>query len=388
MTTLDLEISSNWPVYSFNYSWNSQFFSHKITVPVDCAPSEDSLFRVALLSRPINSDFVKVKGVTPYIATKKFFEKHTKSVIEVDSVVNGEGGCAIKELGGQKVNLAFSGGFDSISALAIIGEDNVNLMSNDFGGAFKRESDFFRYFNPSIFTWELRGLRTEQVIRFNESVDWRFMISTPLLYQSGSEVLFVGTGTILESGPFWYSGAARSEFKSYSSYGLGPNVATVNPVACLSEYLTTKIAIKFLGNEMIERSLDSLASTGSFKRYRKEVLMSLVRGEPVPSVNPSVKLHRYGKGYGDDIIAMYLVWKLGLNWVLKNYCPDIPTSSKYLDMSFFEKFNSGNLMVFDSLFRDNLINSFKNFGINGYDGYDSGRIEVSKMFREEMLGKR
>lgn len=210
-------------------------------------------------------------------------------------------------------------------------------------------------------------------------------IAPSLLYKGLDNSLVIGTGTILESGPFWYSGFERENFVSYSSYGLGPGVVALNPIASLSEYLTTKIAFIYLGDDLVYKSLDSLAAPNSFKRYRKEVFLSLIKDEPVPSIVDQDKRHIFGKGFSDDIISLYLVWKLGLDWVESNYCMNVPKESIYLDMSFFEFFNSNNLKVIDFELRSEIINSFGKFGIDGFGDYDLRRLNASSLMRQYFL---
>ncbi|WP_454106279.1 hypothetical protein [Marinobacter sp. MBR-105] len=342
---------------------------------------DDSIFRVAILSRPKNSEDYVVVGVTPEKVTLNYYEKYLKAKIDCESCDNDHF-FKLDKVGENVPYLCFSGGFDSLSSYFVLGQ--ANLISNDFGGDFKREADFFKKFDPLTFKWNLRD-RRESSFKFNESIDWRFMLAPSLLKRKRGEQLVIATGTIMEASPFWWRFKGFSDFSGYSDFGFGPGVSVINPVSCLSEYLTTKLVVDTLSEEVLYESLRSLAPQSSLKRYRKEVLIDIVKGRVPSCADENMRRHVFGSGFGDDMVALYLVWKLGVEWVRSNYCSNIPEASKYLDFSFFERVNVNNLDFFDVDFRSKLIKFMESKYIGFFDENDNSRVERAFNFRVDHL---
>ena len=379
----------------FMYDFGGNKFDHTLELPQDCSPTDDSLFRIAFLSRPQNAHEYNIRGISAEHSSVSFFESQHKCKINViDGETSDENEEAIRTLSLADINLSFSGGFDSIASLSATGK-TTKLISHDFGGVFAREALFFKKFDGAVFKWHLRGNRHDQHLKFNESIDWRFMLAPLLCYKEKKKPYVISTGTILESSPFWFCSRKRPdsvaykhcgfENSEYGNFGFGPNVAIINPVSAVSEYSTAKLAADYLDTDMLSESLESLADKGTLKRYRKEILVSLVTGAEVRACDIKTPKHIFGRGFTDDILTMYLVWKLGHNWVKKNYCENIPFYSSYIDMSFFEKVNTFNLETFDSKMKIELLNFFKTKGLVPFESGDAERLETSIKFRNDFL---
>ncbi|MDH2012959.1 hypothetical protein N5J66_03065 [Pseudomonas juntendi] len=366
----------------FSYEGEAVSFTHEIRHPDDLPATDDSLFRIAILSRPANDTNYSISGVTPYLESVEFFENAYNCTITTPTFAtpNYE---PLKSLT-DDVYLCFSGGFDSVAAKAILPE-STHLISNEFGGAFEREALFFKNFQTQVLQWDLRRVRPEGKMKFNESIDWRFMLAPGLLFKQENKPITLATGTILEASPFWYSGTPKPEFQSYSNFGFGRDVSIINPVSCISEYSTTLIAAKVLSPVFLNKSLDSLAPLKSLKRYRKEVLIALTKGEAVPNPHADMPKHVFGRGFSDDTIALYLVWKLGKDWVKLNYCSNIPQHSEYLDMSFFEKIHTNNLNCFSSKDKQDILDKLQRFELPLYDDDDYLNITKSIALRQAFL---
>ncbi|EPJ8754200.1 MAG: hypothetical protein ACTMIS_02810 [Pseudomonas putida] len=366
----------------FSYESEAVSFTHELRHPEHLPATDDALFRIAILSRPANDINYSITGVIPNSGSVDFFEKAYNCTITTPTRPIPDN--APSKILADDVYLCFSGGFDSIAAKAIL-PASTHLISNEFGGAFEREALFFKQFHTQILQWDLRRARPEGKMKFNESIDWRFMLAPGLLFKKENKPIALATGTILEASPFWYSGNVKPEFQSYSNFGFGGEVSIINPVSCISEYATTLIAARVLTPDFLRKSLDSLAPVKSVKRFRKEVLIALAEGKAIPTPHLDMPKHIFGRGFSDDVIALYLVWKLGRDWVNLNYCSNIPAHSEYLDMSFFEKIHTNNLNCFNSQDKQNILNNLQRFELSEYDKDDYLNITKSMELRQAFL---
>lgn len=362
---------------SFKYYYNkNKKFSHTLEYPKSIIPLDDSLFRIALLSRPDNSERYEIEGLKVHESVKNHFENQLGSLINVP---------LDEELLAKKQKivslpkhtlLCFSGGFDSVAAMALL-DNSTGLLSIDFGGWFEREALFFKKFKTTTVKWKLRGSRSNQSVKFNESIDWRFLLAPALLFRKEHEHLAILTGTIMEAAPYWFNGIERPKFKEYNK-DYGSSVALVNPIACLTEYATTLIISKYLSSEDIQLSLKSLASPNSIKAFRKKTLLSLVEGTTLPKPHKKMSKHRYGTSFADDFLAIYFCWKCGRDWVLNNYVDQLPSVTYNIDMSFVEKANQINLDALNEGLRSDVVNKLKEYNIEMYTENDFLELEKVK----------
>lgn len=381
---MHINIGRNKRSIEFKYFFKDKLFSHELHLPDDCEPLDDSLFRIAIFTRPENATKYFISGVSAEKSTRLFFENHYKCEIEVaDGETVSEQLQNITDTS-SGINLSFSGGFDSLSSLFVTGE-KTKLFSQSFGGKFQREADFFSLFNTNVFKWDLRGERYNQSVVFNEALDWRFMLSPLLCYRKFNQPFIISTGTIIESSPYWYSSSFVKNFTNYSNSGFGPNVALLNPVSSISEYSTTYLSTEFLSSEMLAKCLESVASVGTLKRYRKETLLGVVFESSIPDAPQSMPRHSFGNGLTDDILSLYLVWKLGYDWVKFNYCENIPLAAKFIDMSFIERVNTRSLNSFDLITKNSFIKKFSSRGLKFYEENDYKRLEQSLELRNSFL---
>ena len=363
---LNISIFRDQYEYKFVYEYDDEIFIHDLTSPLIL--NDESIFVVAILSRPANFDEIRINALSVDEAYIDFFEKTTKSKI-VCSRKNSTTIHRLREkldIEKEKIYLGFSGGFDSVAAKGILGE-SAELVSIDFGGAFSREEEFFKVFNPSTFGWNIRKTR-KYAKKFNEGLDWRFMLAPVAACAISSKMNVISTGSIFEASPFWFSANNIKKFSKYSAFGMGPAISMINPVAALTEYSTTKIALATLGEELISKSLKSLASERSFKFYRKQVLLSLIRGESLPE-NKST-MHKFGSSLADDFLTLYLGWRVGWKWVAENYAL-LPVDFSFdINMKFVEKYSLNNLHSFCANGSGFLAEKYKLFDIEPFTDDD------------------
>lgn len=281
--------------------------------------------------------------------------------------------------------MGFSGGFDSMAAKAILPMEQLQCVSIDFGGNFKRESEFFKTLDTNIIKWDIRNERLNSLRKFNESQNWRFMLSPLCLLRERNSNIIISTGTILEASPFWMNPEKRNELKYYSDAGYGVGVSLINPVAGISEYGTTKIVNQTYSEDIVMSSLCSLASPTSFKFYRKKCLLAAVKGNPnLIQKKDLVKKHILGQSFADDLICLYFCWKFGIDWAREFFADNIPSKLKLHNMAFFEKLNTNNLKIIDAELRECLINKILSYGIEIYSEDDYLNLGL---VREQLISK-
>jgi hypothetical protein len=361
--------------YTFIYrggDYNDEFrFNINSSFSLDS--SDDSLFRVAILSRPFNSEVFYFPDL---IITKSYishFESTLRCRIFAHEIIP-DSRIEYPKVMSQEVLLAFSGGFDSISAMSLLGERAVPV-SMSFGGDFQREFDFFSGFNTKIIHSDIRAPGKG----FPEGLDWRFLIAPVSLINTQQRTKFIATGSILEASDFSFTEGRDRCFSSYQALDLGPGVSYITPVMGLSEYGTTLIARRALTREDFSRSLASLASEKSFKSYRKRVLQSIVDGDSPPEIDPDIHRHLFGKGFTDDVLALYFAWKFGIDWVKRNYLRDNDFEAPKIDMGFMERYNQGYLS-FDVDFNFEIESRLKNFDMLPYKEDDYISIARARDF--------
>lgn len=381
--TIEFEYSSN--SAKFNYYFDGGEFCHVLKIPQGFVLKrpENSFARIAVLSRPVNAERIFLpNNLMLDVLSHYSFEKTTKSNINCFIDDNHSYDFKYNNLP-DKIRLAFSGGFDSVCALALI-EDKARLFSIDFLGYFKRERDFFQDFHTDIFEWDIRQ-PLKNNFPFNEGLDYRFLISPATLYLS-EELNGVVTGTVLEASEFQYTSNKRNNFLAYNPDVYGSGLVPIPFVTSLSEYCTAKIAFNYLGENRINDSLRSLAFENSFKNYRKKCLVAAVLNKGIPEKPKNIERHIFGKYLADDIISLYFVWKFGYEAVLSNFCDGIDYKLiKDVDMSFFERANDNNLLVVDPVLRNLIISKLNFYGISLYKSGDLDLLERSLHLRRLII---
>lgn len=374
---MQIKIENLHNTYKISYIDFDLDFQHFITVPDNKKIERSDFFRLAIFARPKNSNFYTILGTSIDERHKSDIEKNLKCEVRAYTHPSRAFKGNIEAMPSDSY-LCFSGGFDSVAANYLLGESS-KLISIDFSGEFSREATFFKKFNPINFKWTLRGKQPHNKIIFNENLDWRFLIAPATLLQKENPVCIL-TGTILEASPFWFSGQKRADFSTYSQSTLGTGATVIGPVSSISEYGTTLIANYCLSKDELEESLTSLAAPQSFKLYRKKVLLSIINQDNLPKRPEIIKKHFFGSSFGEDIVALYVAWKIGGEWAKKNYVDNLPDGWGEIDMQYFERINIENMKLIDCKFRDFLVGRMKDLGLSFCDNDDLNNIEKTKNF--------
>lgn len=364
--------------YSFAYINDNDYFCHTIIVESSTIEIEDdSLFKIALLSNPYEAKdrVLTVIGVTISTESIGHFEKElkckiiceTKSSNKMESIKNEI--ASNNEPNSSNMVLCFSGGFDSLAALALL-DKSVNTISIDFGAVFSREGLFFRGFDTNVLQWNLREKRLNLTKKFDESKNWQFMLVTSTIFKEENKPFYIVTGSIMESSSALLNPIDKPNMETYTGSVFGKDVHMLNIVGGITEYGTALIVKRSYKEDVVKRSLFSLADENSFKFFRKRCLLAIIDDNISEIVVPFKNKYKYGTGITDDIIVLYFIWKLGIDWVRTYYAIDVPDSAINFNMAFFEKINLNSMGHICGSLREEMILKLKSFGMTTYNSED------------------
>lgn len=196
---------------------------------------------------------------------------------------------------GASTILNFSGGFDSLAALALYGR-SLPLVSMDFGEKFKREREFFKSFNTAIVATNARPYEKS----------WTFMGIGAVLLADYFHAGYVSFGSILEASP-WGMVSRTGARKGHPVFSVA-SLEETNPLAGLTEFGTAMLAARAFP-EIVDKSLVSLADRHTEKYLRKHLLLKLVQnriGSPSVADYPEPTLTEpleFGSNFAADFLA-------------------------------------------------------------------------------------
>ncbi|MBF0580791.1 hypothetical protein [Corynebacterium sp. ED61] len=272
--------------------------------------------------------------------------------------------------------LNFSGGFDSLSALALLPED-TELVSLDFGGRFSREREFFRLFDPKIVS---TNLAQTSLRRFS----WSFMGIGPLLYRDSVKSRYFAFGSIYEASGFKLNEPTKKNFTFPAFSGVGYESAM--PVAGISEIGTAQIILNE-SPEIVEHSLRSLASPGEEKYFRKIAIVQTVADRlgidvTVPPMDFEQKVHyEFGESFAVDVTALYLLSE-GRGYLADKLVKEIPGVLKRealnTDMTFLQRVNPHHYSSYPSVLSGGLIEGMQRAGLRWYKENDFENLKKFK----------
>ncbi|OOB79956.1 MAG: hypothetical protein BEN18_02185 [Epulopiscium sp. Nuni2H_MBin001] len=239
----------------------------------------------------------------------------------------------------NNIILNFSGGFDSLAALCIM-PDNTKLVSIDFGHWFIAEQKFFAKFAPYTVKTNFRQLKYDKA-------SWTFKGIASILY---SEHLGGGLntfGTILEATPY--------NFISYQRINKTGIVQPFNLVGLTDVKFThgltevgTAMVLSHYKPELINDSLQSLSKPGSEKRYRKQLLTSIVskkfnKNIFIELTDKPISQVDFGTNFALDFLALYELKHVSLsevNATVINIPQEVIALVNRLSLNFYEKLNT------------------------------------------------
>ncbi|MEV8144214.1 hypothetical protein [Specibacter sp. NPDC078709] len=238
---------------------------------------------------------------------------------------------------GRTTALNFSGGFDSLAALALMPE-NRKLVSLDFGGSFERESKFFNSFDTTVVRTNFRNLGFA-------SNHWTFMGIGTILLRDYLEIETYSFGSILEASP-WNFKQSHFTNKPQPVFAAA-DMAQFNPVLGLTEVGTVMVIAKHLP-ELFAKSLSSLAAPKSEKLNRKIILLNIVQELFSDDFGISVQQDtteahfEFGKSLASDFLSLYICKRKGkkkAEELVSKIPHDIDSFLKGRTLDFFEKIN-------------------------------------------------
>jgi hypothetical protein len=268
------------------------------------------------------------------------------------------------------VTLNFSGGFDSLAAKCVM-PDHTNLVSMDFGGRFSRERAFFENFDTCIVSTNL----LETPLRYNS---WSMMGIASILFSDYLATDFQTFGSILEAGPNNFSDqpvAARNiSFPPFLAAGM----ENAPYVLGLTEVGTLKV-IGHYDPDLIAPSLESLATPGEEKRFRKQVL-SLITSEKISKdfnlniiQRPSQPHFKFGQSFAVDFLAIYVIKNAGVD-IASHTVREIPDEvvklASRLSLTFYERLNTNFVNHFPKNLVGGLLSKLGDAGIVPYTASD------------------
>lgn len=264
--------------------------------------------------------------------TKNTIQTHTKASLTcrdgADTVVRP----------GSSTALNFSGGFDSLAALALL--DNPELVSLDFGGRFDRERKFFNRFNPHIIETNLVDLGLNRN-------SWQFMGIGTILLRNELNIRHYSFGSIMAGSLARLISGPQDQYHT----GLWTNRALatrrLNPVAGISEIGSLRIVVQNYPQLLID-ALSSVANPKEDKYTRKTQMLRAVCkdvGVPIeiPKQEQSIRKLRWGQSLATDLSSIYVMTKLGVSEVAETYENGIPDAIadtiSDLNLDFYTRFN-------------------------------------------------
>lgn len=239
---------------------------------------------------------------------------------------------------GPAVGLAFSGGFDSVTARDLL-PDNPHLISMDFGGNFARERPMFEAFGSNIVETNLVSIGLNRY-------SWAFMAAGNRLLRGSLQLGTLSFGTILEARDKYilrFKSQTQPGRSSLSDIALTP---VINPVLGLTEVGTARYVVGQYP-QLVDAVLSSVANPGEPKSYRKALLVQAaslrLTGRSGDSPLPPSNRLTWGSNTAADFLAPYLVKVLGIQAVQAAYLDLLPDElsviADQLDLTFYERFN-------------------------------------------------
>ena len=254
-----------------------------------------------------------------------------KEYLQVDFETKGIVQDEIKYSYSEKLLLAFSGGFDSLSSFELLKRSkcDFDIASLDFGGRFSREKEFFKRFSPHV-------IKTNFVdLKLNKN-SMSFMYIPIILY---SKHLNTGYGMIADIFETGYNLYNRDDDLPLSFLDITnmPLVLGFTQVGLASVLIKTR-------PELIDLSLKSLASPRHEKRYRKQLMVKTLSEklnkrvflEPVE--NP-LKFE-WGDSVQNDFLCLYFIKNAGLeeaSKIMDNIPEEAINLANSLSLDFYEK---------------------------------------------------
>lgn len=266
-----------------------------------------------------------------------------KLLIEISSYTHSE--VTAKELSAEYYQhpttstlfLNFSGGLDSLAAYYLVPKDTI-LISLNFGVEYEREYSFYKKFNPLIVKTNLLETKLDKN-------SWSFMGIGSLFLSEQFNAKYISFGTIIEAAPSGISkNTPYTNNETFPSFRLA-QLENAPYVGGLTE-MGTLLIVAQNNPTLINQSLISLAPPTSSKRYRKQLLASIVEKNlnldlKLDLVSPPRKpFFNFGEHFVEDFLSIYMIKHLGvenISSLITNIPDDIIELATSLSLTFYER---------------------------------------------------
>lgn len=272
-----------------------------------------------------------------------------------------------KSYGNHTLN--FSGGFDSLAALAFL-PSNSSLVSMDFGGHFSREMEMIQMFDTN--TVKTNILETN--FRKNS---WLFMFIGSILYKDYLNTDFNISGGVIGAGFLKNTNFLNNYNTAIPIKESG--MTSIPYTLGLSEVAAIKVALNNYPNSL-DLSLKSLANPREEKRFRKQTLLQIElenSNSPLFLHNtvekPAKPFSKWGENLLHDHLSLYIIKNVGFEYA-SLITSEIPESTidfvSNLDMNFFERYNTDIVKYIPSQYRNTFFNTVNRAEILPYERRD------------------
>ena len=298
----------------------------------------------------------------------------TKSNVSASSVDNNMQNF---HLGDEKIMINFSGGMDSLAAKILLG-DCAQLVSISF---FDREYDFFKKFNPHTLETNFRQLGYADN-------DWTFMGVGSILFSNYLNCKYHLFGTILEA----YYMQVRKDVSSRKRYSIMPfcyaGLTDIKLIQGITE-IGTALIVCNSAPYLVNDSLISLSPPGSEKRYRKQLIIDILKERfdlnlyiDYVEEPPEERKLIWGNYFAVDFLTFYMVKYAGIeetSKIMKNIPEELVDFSNSHELTFYERFNTNYLNNIPPKFKDEIMKNLLDSKIFPYTQNDFDELyEVVK----------
>lgn len=269
---------------------------------------------------------------------------------------------------GREYLLNFSGGFDSLAALSLMPE-STRLVSNDWGGNFSREAEFFKRFPTNI-------LKTNAQRLGYCRDSWQFMGLAMILFADHLDIGYSAFGGILEASWQQFLRRPPKIVSIYPFKGLG--IRSMCVVNGLTEVATAMLAVKYYP-EIVCESLMSVAGAGSEKLRRRYLFADYANRKfglklDFPTTGCPVKFPlKFGSHLAMDFLSAFMVKQFSYevaSEMLTDVPHDIVEFAKTHSLRFYERLNTNFLDTIPEEVRPRYFSQLVGAGILPYDEED------------------
>lgn len=286
-------------------------------------------------------------------------------------------GIIADRMAGREYLLNFSGGFDSLAALSLMPE-STRLVSNDWGGNFSREAEFFKRFPTNI-------LKTNAQRLGYCRDSWQFMGLGMILFAEHLNVGHSAFGGILEASAQQFLRCPPKIVSTYPFNGLG--IRSMCVVNGLTEVATAMLAVKYYP-EVVAESLVSVAGNGSEKLRRKYLFAEYASRKlglriDFPTTGLPVRFPlKFGSHLAMDFLSVFMIKQFSYDVaseMLTGIPQDIVEFAKNHSLRFYERLNTNFLDTIPEEVRPRYFSQLLGAGILPYDEEDWAEFDDMRL---------